>query len=261
MTKSTIKHSIATISLAIAAITALVSFSNLANATIIQIQTSKGNIEVNLFDESTPKTVENFLSYINDNAYDDTIVHRSIAGFITQSGGFKFNAEEEIVEVTEKTTVVNEPIYSNIRGTIAMAKLGGNPNSATSQWFINLADNSANLDSQNGGFTVFGQVTEAGMLVIDSIAALPTKYFGGAFTDTPVEDTAFNRTRENTVVIDSIAITDTAVDSAANLELELNTRASNTGQIASSTSAGSIGISLLLILILILRAGTRPSRL
>jgi peptidyl-prolyl cis-trans isomerase A (cyclophilin A) len=260
MIASRIKHLVSTTTLAITTFLALASFSNLANATIVQIQTSKGNVEVNLFDETTPKTVENFLNYINDNAYDDTIVHRSIAGFITQSGGYHFNPEDEIVEVTEKPAVVNEPIYSNIRGTIAMAKLGGNPNSATSQWFINLADNSANLDSQNGGFTVFGQVSEAGMLVMDSIAALPTKYFGGAFTDTPVEDTSFNRTRENTVVIDSIAITDTAVDSAANLELELNTRASNTGQIASSTSAGSIGIPFLLLLIVILQSGCRFTR-
>jgi len=253
MTKLRIKHFVSTTTLAITTLLALASFSNLVNATIVQIQTSKGDIEVNLFDVTTPKTVGNFLSYIDDNAYDDTIVHRSITGFITQSGGFKFNAEDVIIEVTEKPTVVNEPIYSNVRGTIAMAKLGGNPNSATSQWFINLADNSANLDSQNGGFTVFGQVTEAGMLVMDSIAALPTKYFGGAFTDTPVEDTALNRTRENTVVIDSIAITDTAVDSAANLELELNTQ-------NSSTSAGSAGIPFLLLLVLILQPGRRFTR-
>jgi len=252
MLKHTLKQFISKATVMTTLLAIFTSFSNFANATIIQIQTSKGEIEVNLFDKTTPKTVDNFLGYISDNAYDDTIVHRSIAGFITQSGGYSFNAEDNLVEVTEKPTIINEPIYSNVRGTIAMAKLGGDPNSATSQWFINLADNSANLDSQNGGFTVFGQVTEAGMVVMDSIAAMQTKNFGGAFTNTPVESTSANRTRENSVVISSIAITDTNVESASLLEPELN----NSIEI-SSTSAGYLGTPFLLgfgfILILLAR--------
>jgi len=252
MLKHTLKQFISKATVMTTLLAIFTSFSNFANATIIQIQTSKGEIEVNLFDKTTPKTVDNFLGYISDNAYDDTIVHRSIAGFITQSGGYSFNAEDNLVEVTEKPTVINEPVYSNVRGTIAMAKLGGDPNSATSQWFINLADNSANLDSQNGGFTVFGQVTEAGMVVMDSIAAMQTKNFGGAFTNTPVESTSANRTRENSVVISSIAITDTNVESASLLEPELN----NSIEI-SSTSAGYLGTPFLLgfgfILILLAR--------
>ena len=61
--------------------------------------------------------------------------------------------------ITTKPAVINEPVYSNVKGTIAMAKQGGNENSATSQWFFNMSDNSQNLDLQNGGFTVFGQIT------------------------------------------------------------------------------------------------------
>ncbi len=254
MLKHTLKQFISKATVMTTLLAIFTSFSNFANATIIQIQTSKGEIEVNLFDKTTPKTVDNFLGYISDNAYDDTIVHRSIAGFITQSGGYSFNAEDNLVEVTEKPTVINEPVYSNVRGTIAMAKLGGDPNSATSQWFINLADNSANLDSQNGGFTVFGQVTEAGMVVMDSIAAMQTKNFGGAFTNTPVESTSANRTRENSVVISSIAITDTNVESAVTLEPELNSRTKNTSQTTnSSTSTGTLDLPLLLILIALLK--------
>lgn len=221
----------------------LVSISNMANATIVQIQTFYGNIEVNLFDTATPKTVENFLSYINDNAYDNSIVHRSLSGFISQGGGYYFDGENTLAVIAEKPAVINEPVYSNLRGTIAMAKLGNNPNSATSQWFINLVDNSANLDSQNSGFTAFGQVTAAGMVVMDTIAALPTYNFGGALTNIPLQNNDTNSiTIDNAVVIDTIAITDTAVDSAAALELILNTRVNNSGTATSSSSgSGSLG--------------------
>lgn len=222
---------------------ALISFSGISNATIVQIQTSYGDIEVNLFDQTTPKTVENFLSYINDSAYDNSVIHRSISGFISQGGGYYFNDEDSLVEVAEKTTVINEPLYSNVHGTIAMAKLGGQPNSATSQWFINLNDNGANLDLQNSGFTVFGQVTEAGMQVMDTIAALSTKNFGGAFVQMPVESTSESNTRANTVVIETIAITDNTLDSAADLSPELNTRINATGNTTSSSSGtGNLGL-------------------
>jgi cyclophilin family peptidyl-prolyl cis-trans isomerase len=216
------------------AIATIAGFTNTASATIVQIQTSYGNIEVNLFDKETPKTVENFLAYIDDNAYDNSIIHRSISGFITQGGGFYFNSENVLTDITERAAVINEPIYSNLRGTIAMAKLGGNPNSATSQWFINLTDNSLNLDNQNSGFTVFGQVTEAGMAVMDTIAAVSTGNKGGAYTDIPLEDTSIGITPDNTVVVDTIAIIDSTVNSASDMEPVLTSR-----QATKSTSSGS----------------------
>ena len=143
-------------------------------ATSVIFNTSHGDIEVNLFDESTPKTVENFLSYVNDEAYKNTVFHRSIPGFIIQGRAFSFDGEFLVPQGNIKSAVINEPVWSNQRGTIAMAKLGNNPNSATNQWFFNLNNNSANLDNQNGGFTVFGQVTDDSMITIDKISALNT---------------------------------------------------------------------------------------
>lgn len=244
----------------ILAITAIIiaSFTNLANATIVQIQTSYGNIEVNLFDKNTPKTVENFLSYIEDSAYDNSIIHRSVRRFVTQGGGFYFNKENALTEINEKPSIINEPIYSSLRGTIAMAKISGDPNSATSQWFINVEDNGIFLDNQNGGFTVFGQVSEAGMAVIDTIAAMPTANKGGAYREIPLEDTSAAITQDNTVVIDTITVTDATIESAATLEPTLNAVTSSTNNPdsnsdtslnnASSSSAGSIGFLLTTLL-------------
>ena len=164
----------------------------------IQQDAAIDRVYLRLFDEITPATVTNFLNYVNGTtlnggSYDGSFVHRSadnIGGdFVIQGGGFTFdplvgdgtfsyNAVDDaypggLQEVTTDPPIVNEFSLSNVRGTIAMAKLSGDPDSATSQWFINLADNSAILDGQNGGFTVFGEVISDGMTVIDGIAAQP----------------------------------------------------------------------------------------
>ncbi len=174
-----------------------------AFATNVIMETPLGDIEIELFDDVTPGTVENFLNYINDGDYEDTFVHRSIAGFVIQGGGYNFKGDLANPIPTDPP-IQNEFKLSNIRGTIAMAKVGGDQDSATSQWFINLADNSANLDKgdgQGGGFyTVFGQVIGQGMEVVDAIAALPTVDAGNAFTDLPVIDLVGNTvSRENLV--------------------------------------------------------------
>ena len=116
--------------------------ATLANATTVQFQTVMGDFEVNLFDKTTPKTVENFLKYVEEGAFENTVMHRSVPGFIVQGGGFEYPGNLPLKAVTSHPAVVNEPVYSNRRGTIAMAKVGNNPNSATNQWFFNLADNS-----------------------------------------------------------------------------------------------------------------------
>ncbi len=158
-----------------------------AYATNVIIHTDLGDVEIELLDEATPQTVANFLQYVTDGDYENSIIHRSMPGFVIQGGGFTF-VDDAIANVPADPPVVNEPGISNTRGTIAMAKFPDNPDSATSEWFINLADNSGNLDGQNGGFTVFGQVVGDGMDVVDAIAALPVWNAGSPFTDLPLID-------------------------------------------------------------------------
>lgn len=147
-----------------------------ANATIVEFHVSYGKVQesfqVNLFDQTTPETVANFLDYVDSGHYINSVTHRVSPGFVVQGGGYEFNGAWPLTRIGANAPVVNEPVYSNVSGTIAMAKLGSDVNSATDQWFFNLADNSANLDRQNGGFTVFGQVIGDGMLVINKIAQL-----------------------------------------------------------------------------------------
>ncbi len=123
-----------------------------------------------LDDAEKPQTVSNFLSYLNSGRYENLFAHRLEPGFVLQTGGYALR-ENTVTRVEAFAPVANEftndPRFSNLYGTIAMAKIGGDPDSATSEWFINLGDNSANLDNQNGGFTVFGRVI-AGFEVLES---------------------------------------------------------------------------------------------
>ncbi len=139
----------------------------------VRIASTVKTIDLALTDTATPLTVANFKAYVNSGRFTDNFFHRSVPGFVIQSGGFRFVGPNTYDVVPTYAPVLNEPGLSNVRGTIAMAKVGGDPNSATSGWFINLADNSANLDSQNGGFTVFGRVVGSGMTVVDEISAIP----------------------------------------------------------------------------------------
>ncbi|MBN9691153.1 MAG: peptidylprolyl isomerase [Verrucomicrobia bacterium] len=139
---------------------------NTRAGTLVEFRTAFGSVVVELLDEEKPVTVQNFLRYIRQDRWKDMFSHRLVPGFILQGGGFAVtNRNTETVgftEVPDFGPITNEfnvgPKRSNVYGTIAMAKLGGNPNSASSEWFFNLANNSANLDNQNGGFTVFGRV-------------------------------------------------------------------------------------------------------
>lgn len=166
-------------------------------STLVRFITSRGNVDAELFDEQTPRHVANFLNYITSGRYQDTIFHRSARsdgqGFVLQSGGFRFDDgadnvanDSSLPPVQTDAAVQNEPGISNLRGTIALAKLGGDPSSGTSQYFFNLGNNAANLDNQNGGFTVFGRVIGTGMQVVDNLAAIPTQNRQGAFNEIPL---------------------------------------------------------------------------
>ena len=205
-------------------------FANTASATIVRFETSLGDFQVNLYDEATPESVANFLTYLNTGTFGNTVIHRSVSGFIIQGGGFLYNNSWPPVSVQTNATINNEPTYSNVRGTIAYAKLGSDPNSATSQWFFNLGNNAANLDNQNSGFTVFGEVMDNGMEVIDAIAALNTYNFGGAFTDVPLQNytTGTDPNDTNIMLITDIVIADDSVNTAAGLNPALTTRSTTT---------------------------------
>ena len=121
--------------------------------------------------------------------------------------------------VTQNPAVVNEPTYSNVRGTIAMAKLSGSVNSATSQWFINMGNNSANLDVQNGGFTVFGQVTGNGMAIVDAMNALQAFNIGAFFDSIPLRNYTIGATitDQNLVIVTSVVVLDPSLDTASGI--------------------------------------------
>ncbi len=137
--------------------------------TLAQFRTAFGDIEIELYDQDKPATVQNFMRYIRSGRYQDGFAHRLVPGFVVQGGGFTITnrgtANWDIADVPTYPPITNEfnvgRRFSNVYGTIAMAKLGGNTNSATSQWFINLANNTF-LDAAdtNNLFVVFGHVVK-----------------------------------------------------------------------------------------------------
>jgi len=182
----------------------LLLFPALASADTVLIETPLGDIEIELLTEDAPKTVANFLAYIDSGKYTKSFMHRSIPGFVIQGGGFTFNGTNPS-GIIPFASVENEFKVSNTRGTVAMAKLNNQPDSATSQWFINLADNSESLDTQNGGFTVFARVIGNGMAVADAIAQLPIVNGTSPFTDLPLIDYVNGDPTEANLVMTAIS--------------------------------------------------------
>ena len=156
-------------------------------STAVLIETNLGTIELELDEVNAPKTVANFLRYVDAGHYAGTIFHRVIAGFMAQGGGYDARYEKKPTNAPVDNEADNG--LKNTRGTVAMARTG-DPHSATAQFFVNLVDNGfLNHKAKTGpdwGYTVFGKVT-AGMDVVDRIAALPTGPAGPFAKDAPVE--------------------------------------------------------------------------
>jgi cyclophilin family peptidyl-prolyl cis-trans isomerase len=187
-------------------------FSDPDASNAVRFGTVLGNIDIVLYGQQKPITVANFLQYVDQGRFfifdatahqtASSFIHRSIPGFIIQGGGYlgtvnpsptpgSANNNAQPTKVLSLGNIQNEPGISNKRGTIAMAKLAGDPNSATSEWFINLADNGGspnNLDTSDGGFTVFGKVVNNSMTVVDAIAAVPRFNAGAPFDSLPLRN-------------------------------------------------------------------------
>lgn len=165
-----------------------------------------------LYPSFAPETVANFLAYVNDGAYENTLIHRSAkyqdgTPFVIQTGGYTANSS--LSPIAEFPSIPNEFSLRNIRGSVAMALVGSDSNSATSQWFINLSDNTLNLDDTNAAgnppFTVFAHVLGNGMSnIVDRIASLPW-YTDGTFTELPLQGVAPGQS--NLLLSNLVAIT------------------------------------------------------
>jgi len=138
---------------------------------LVQMQTSAGNLEIELFDEQAPKTVANFLHYAQQGYYEGTIFHRVIPGFMIQGGGFTQDMQKKPTDAPIENESGNG--LSNNAGTLSMARTN-DPNSATTQFFINSVDN-PRLDARGNqpGYAVFGRVVK-GMDVVNEISNTPT---------------------------------------------------------------------------------------
>ena len=155
-------------------------------ASKVLIKTNLGEMTVELYPDKAPKTVENFLAYVNAKFYDGTVFHRVIDNFMIQGGGFT----PDLRQKPTRPAIANEAKngLSNARGTLAMARTG-DPNSATAQFFINVVDNprldyTSDANGSTWGYCVFGKVI-SGLDVVDKIKAVPTGAQGPFKSDVP----------------------------------------------------------------------------
>lgn len=162
---------------------------------IVTVVTNYGDFQIELFPSAAPQTVANFLTYVNDGVYSDSIFHRSVPGSVVQTGGYlsastTFSSTSQFVPITTNAAIPLEYHIPNTLGTVAMAR-GSDPNSATSQWFVNLIDNSkayAPGGTDPNGYAVFGVIINGGMSVLQKIGSVPVDNAdNGTFSQLPLD--------------------------------------------------------------------------
>ncbi len=221
-------------------------FSDPDSESAVRIVTNVGTMDFILYNSATPQAVTNFLSYVNAavNNYNGAVFHRSVSGFVAQGGAFKVQSAPNNFSVTPTSaSPTNEPGISNLRGTVAMAKIGGNPNSATNQFFVNLGNNSSNLDrdsgspNANGGFTAFARVAGNGITVADAIGNLPTATYSVNLGGTPTSMDSWPLTSASAAMDTTkvVSITSAAPVAVLSYSVTGNTNAA----VASATISGT----------------------
>ena len=150
---------------------------------VVTMETSLGNVKIELFEKEAPLSVKNFLDYVKSGFYSGTVFHRVIPGFMAQGGGFSADRKQKPTSAPVKNEAANG--LKNDRGTIAMARTSA-PDSATAQFFINVANNNMlNRPSPDGaGYAVFGKVVE-GMDIVDKIVSVKTTNINMVFQNLP----------------------------------------------------------------------------
>lgn len=156
----------------------------------VTFETNLGPVVIKLYAKKSPKTVRNFLKYVDSGFYDGTIIHRVVPGFVVQGGGYDSKFERKATSMPIRNESENK--VKNLRGTLSMARTN-NPHSATTQFFINLNDN-PDLDWRAGreGYAVFGEVVK-GMDIVDKIEALPRGKYRGPLAEAPNETVVIER--------------------------------------------------------------------
>ena len=205
---------------------------------VVRFSTTVGDVDVELLSGSAPSTVATFLTYANNSSdntssnysYKDTLIQRAISGFIVQGGGFYVDSSKGVDQIEGRPSIKSEAGVKNTRGTLAMA-LSTGPDSATGDFFFNVADNAMLDDTSDGGpFTVFGRVVGS-LATLDAITALPNENFsslGGAFANVPVVnyDPSVGASAANLVYLNTITPIQT-VPTAANSTALLSFKVKN----------------------------------
>ena len=204
------------------------------------------SLDMAIFSNRTPITRQNFLKYVSDDDFLNSFIHRSVPGFVIQGGGFRLTSDG-IEPVPTDPTIANEFGISNTLGTISMAKLGSDPNSATSQWFVSLGENSDILDPQNGGFTVFGRLTKATLPVAQLFGnpqVFPTWSFDSPFGELPLfygYDPQTDDPLNNVILFNSVALAPLPAGQAGSISTLNYSVISNSDSAIAATSMQSDG--------------------